>query len=101
MAKEAIHGPHVHVHREGNGTCGKWLYFDSDLWYETQDVAVIDAAYRLSSGRFRPEDLLPVSLAPQAPERPLSSFHGKASLYNPRFFPTLSLSPTIQLCPLA
>jgi len=44
---------------------------------------------RLISGLFRPEGQLPVSLAPQAPERPLSSFHGKAtSLYKSRFLPT-------------
>jgi hypothetical protein len=44
IAKEAIRGPHFLVHPEGNETCGKWLYFDSDLSYETQDVAVVDAA---------------------------------------------------------
>jgi hypothetical protein len=28
IAKEAIHRLHYLVHQEGNGTCGKWLYFD-------------------------------------------------------------------------
>jgi hypothetical protein len=65
MAKEPMHGPHFLVHREGNGTCGSGS--NSTLISSTKRRMLQSSMLltRLFSGLFRPEDQLPVSLAPQ------------------------------------
>ena len=103
MAKETIHWLYFLVHREGNGNCGKLLYFDSDLQYETQDDTAVDSADPPFLWSVRPRIQTSCLMAPQGTgvSVKLIPWEGSlpASLYYPRFLLTSCQSylSTIQL----